>query len=213
MRTFLLETLLIVVGILAALSVDEWRQQREARAHARTALEGIVQELRSNREAVRASLDYHGRKSAELYAYAHPDSAGRHPRPGSFDRGFVAPAQVLSTAWVTARETGVLETLEYDRVLRISKVYAEQDRYELQTVGVSELVYRILLEQGPTGIVSRPMNHASILQSFAWRERGLLKTYDELLAELSSASAMADAIAGRGDGDTDGRAAQNPERP
>lgn len=183
-RTFVLELLLIVAGVLLALSVDQWRQDRQANRQAETARQAIAEELQANRAAVEASLDYHERKLSALYRYAHPDSAGRYPDPSFFDRGFVNPAQLLATAWETARETGSLESLEYDQLLGISKVYAHQRRYEQQTASVSDIIYRELFERGPTGVVSRPMNHATLLSTFAWRERALMGIYASILPDL-----------------------------
>jgi hypothetical protein len=183
-HTFLLELILIVVAVLLALSLDQWRADRESRQRAETARQAIADELWSNREAVRAALDYHGTKLSALYRYAHPDSAGRSPDARFFDRGFVSPAQLLSTAWETARETGALESLDYDQLLGISKVYAQQRRYEQQTLSVSDIIYRELFEHGPQGIVSRPLNHATLRGTFAWRERALLEVYKTVLPEL-----------------------------
>ena len=169
---------------MAALSVDEWKGRRAAEARAETALESIGEELAANREAVQSSLDYHHQKSRFLFGYANPDSVGRRPSSRSFPRGFVSPAQVLSTAWLSAREIGALETLDYDLVLRLSLVYAQQERYERQKSSVAQIIYSKLLDQGDTGMLEKPTNLGMIVGTFAYREQELLETYDEILPDL-----------------------------
>lgn len=48
LRFFLLESLVVVFSVLAALGVDQWREERAQRALAREAMADVVEEVRAN---------------------------------------------------------------------------------------------------------------------------------------------------------------------
>ncbi len=180
-RSALFEAGFVVLGVVLALGANEWRQDRADQVHARNALAAITEELVSNRDAAAASQAYHD-GLMQLTFGGKPDGAPITPR--DFPRGYVNPATLFDTAWTAARETGAFTNLDYATVLRLSRMYAQQDRYELQSRSVAQLLYSKLLEQGHEGVLDNAQNLGSLIATFAYRERELVAHYDTLLADL-----------------------------
>jgi hypothetical protein len=116
---------------------------------------------------------------------------GVPPDMRMFDRGFVSPAPVASAAWQTASETGALEHLPHPLVLRLSRAYGPQARYERQTETVGGLLYGEMYRGGVTGIAENHRNLSHLIGAFLYRERQLLALYDSTLAVLAPAAAGA----------------------
>lgn len=194
LRTALFEATFVVLGVVLALAANEWRQSAARSERAERALVGIVDELRTNREAVASALDYHQGLSATIRELA---AGSGTPRVDTFSRGFVAPAPVYATAWQSAAATGVLEDLDFGVVLDLSRLYAHQERYEVQARGVSSVIYGELYRGGTEAVVANYRNLASLIHSFAYRERELLGLYDRTLAELGAKPAAEPASTSR----------------
>ena len=64
----------------------------------------------------------------------------------------MSPAQVSSTAWRTASQTGVLPKTDYEVVIELSSVYATQDRYEHQSESVGQIIYAAMFEGGTEAV-------------------------------------------------------------
>ncbi len=54
LRFLVLEGIMVLFGVLSALLVDEWRQDREVQAEADVAMEHVVTEVRENLAEVQA---------------------------------------------------------------------------------------------------------------------------------------------------------------
>ena len=143
--------------------------------------EGTTQ-VRSNRSALEEALSYH---SALLDSLAAHQGQVWTPSPRLFTRGFVSPAHLSHTAWESASQTGALAHMQYATVLRLSRLYAQQDRYAEQTRSIAQILYSELYRGGPGAVVSNHRNLAAIIGTFRYRERQLLGVYDENLAALA----------------------------
>lgn len=115
------EILIVAIGVMLALAVDEWRERSEQRELADQARAALRAEILSNREAVIARL----RRTAELYAQtaAHPDQAGQYV----FERRN-RPLFVTDSAWAMAVETGAIRWLAPTDRARFAEIYAGQQR-------------------------------------------------------------------------------------
>lgn len=126
----LLQAFFVVLGVVLALGANEWREQASHARHADRALESIQEELKANREAVSASLDYHLHLTDTL-RYFIPRADGTPPAQQAdyrlFSRGYIGPATVLSTAWDVANTTNAVSYMDYDDVLLLSRTYASQE--------------------------------------------------------------------------------------
>lgn len=194
LRSALFEATFVVLGVVLALAANEWRQSAARAERAERALAGIVDELRTNREAVESALGYHQGLTVTIRELA---AGSGTPDASTFSRGFVAPAPVYATAWQSAAATGVLEDLDFGVVLDLSRLYAHQERYEVQARGVSSIIYGELYRGGTRAVVANYRNLASLIRSFAYRERELLDLYDRTLAELGAKPAAEPASTSR----------------
>ncbi|MCH9651700.1 MAG: hypothetical protein K0U98_25965 [Deltaproteobacteria bacterium] len=116
----LFEFLSIVVGVLLALGVNEWREDRNNRSRARQALVNITREIEANQAHL---TEVHRNNSAYLAAMdevSEGDSSGPE---------FQAAWGLQSTAWEAARESGALGNVEYGTILSIAQVYQFQETY------------------------------------------------------------------------------------
>lgn len=181
LRSAALEAGLVVLGVILAFAANEWRKGNEAEERARLALEAVALELETNALAVASSLGYHQTK---MFGLREAMEAGETVPPRFFDQGFVHPAQLLSTAWDAATATDAVHGWDYDQLLVVSRLYGSQERYEVQSLGVSQVIYEHLIAEGTAGLVQRQEQLAVILSTFWWRECELLSEYSDVLPGL-----------------------------
>jgi hypothetical protein len=135
----LIESALIVISILVALGLDEWREKREDAETAQHALSNFVSEVQQNQARVNAGAPFNKGLLNVL--------KGRYAGSGidSVDEFVImvesySPLVLQSTAWETALATGSLAKMDYNLVSRLSLTYGLQNRYQLATrSGVANL--------------------------------------------------------------------------
>ncbi len=135
----LIESALIVMSILVALGLDEWRENREDAETVQQALANFHREIQQNRSRLE---------------YAKPVNEGLlNVLKGRYDDTellsvdeFVDMMEIYetvnlqSTAWETALATGSLAKMDYNIVSALSLTYSLQNRYQLATrSGMAEL--------------------------------------------------------------------------
>jgi hypothetical protein len=174
----LFEATFVVLGVVLALAANEWRQGRQERHRASVATTAISAELVANRAALVTASAYH---SGLLDSLRVKREASWRPSPWMFPRGFVAPAQLSSTAWQSAADAGVVEHMPYQAVLRLSRAYADQSRYEHQAQSIGEVIYAELYRNGVEGVTGNYRNLGNLIGSFLYRERQLIAVYDSTL--------------------------------
>lgn len=183
-----LEAFLIVLGVgLAYLSTAWYENRKEARS-AEEAMASIVEEIRENRGAVFASLEYHGTVRETLVGALR---SGTAPERNDFPRGYIGPAELATIAWDLANARGAISTLPYSRVLDVSRLYSEQEDYQNTARDVGRLIYATIFESGGASILDRPRNLLEIVGTFLYQECGLLVLQDEVLASLDAADSGA----------------------
>lgn len=191
-RPILLEAFFVVLGVVLALGLNEWRQAQGDRRRAATALESIREELQTNRQAVHASVQYHLQLMDTLFAFrrqAPRTGDGTAPDIRVFSRGFVHPASLLTTAWETAVSTDAIRHMSHDDVLVLARMYEQQRGYATQSQQVGTLIYGEIFAGGTAGVTRNYANLTSIISTFWFRECELLAGYDQALAKLAGARA------------------------
>jgi hypothetical protein len=108
------------LGVLLALAVSEWQQEREYEERASTELYNVHLELQSNQE-VPTKIHDNNRQTIEKAQAA--DTAE------SEDLQFIPGVQVRSTAWQTLLAIGISGHIEYDLLLSLSETYSKQAVY------------------------------------------------------------------------------------
>jgi hypothetical protein len=177
------DILLLLVGALFALAAEEWRDHR---AHARRAdvvRTSLVAELRGNARLVAQSRQHHLAMMDTLRSYQ-----SRHQLPPArvYFGGLFNPARVSQTAWLSARESGALSELPYDRVLAIASLYERQADYRALGDGLVVAFMTDIARLGPEAVArDRATNYITIDMDFANRERVLLVSYRTTLPLLA----------------------------
>lgn len=188
-RPILLESFFVVLGVVLALAANEVREAVVNRREAAAALAGIREELAANRRAVLESAEYHLGLSDTLSALTRSAREGGPPvlpDAALFSRGFIHPAQVLSTAWEAAGATEAIAHMRYADVLTLSRIYEEQRSYHRQSDQVGGIIYGGLFSEGFGGMLRNHANLNGIIGSFWYRECQLLASYDAALAKLGA---------------------------
>jgi type II secretory pathway pseudopilin PulG len=123
-----LECFLIIISILAALAVNEWREARERAARTTEARTAFAHEIRSNRDLLLSDLffPHHKRLQAEYNAAA---SEGRDD-PGALFKSGVHATPLRNAAWRGFSTGTALADFQPEEVLILSDIYREQDSLE-----------------------------------------------------------------------------------
>jgi hypothetical protein len=185
LRDAAFEATFVVFGVVLALLANEWREHKVSMRRAEHALSSIREELASNRALVSSSLKYH---SGVLQAIDRAAAASAAPEIRTFSRGFISAANVYRTAWDSASVTGAFEDMSYATILRLSRVYAQQDRYEYQVRSIAPILYGELYRGGTNAVLANHRNLGSLIRSLVYRERELLESYDETLGTLGGST-------------------------
>lgn len=184
-KSALFEAGFVVLGVILALAANEWRQDRADHQQSRQAVASIHEELKANRAAIAESMEYH-LGLMEMLRAEHEE--GWVPEARQFPRGFIFPARVARTAFDSASETGALAKTDFATVVKLSGIYAHQDRYEFQVRSIGEVIYTEMFRGGARAIAENYRNLTGIIGTFIYRESEVLALYDETLADLDGDS-------------------------
>jgi hypothetical protein len=120
------ESMLIVLSILGALGVDQWRDGRHDSMVASQSLEIFEREIRSNQARLVDGVPYHAGLRDVVAGMAEDPNRAVEVR--SIVEG-LEPAVLLSTAWETALATGALTHMDVETVSGLSLTYNLQQRF------------------------------------------------------------------------------------
>lgn len=181
----LFESALIVLSILVALGLDEWRENREDEETVQLALSNFARELRQNQARVEYSAPFNlGLKSVLGNRYKAAD-IGTVDDFVNMVESYV-PAVLQSTAWETALATGSLAKMEYDLVSALSLTYSLQNRYLMASrTGMAELTSPQNLSEEKLGLAM--YNSIRYLNDITRMEEELGVIYDEASTVIQTA--------------------------
>lgn len=127
-----IEVVFIVLGVLIALGVNEWRGARQEAALVETALDNLAEEMARNHENVSWRLAYHTQLRDSLVQHIRPAVTPPYPAferislpEMGFGDGF-GFRMLDRIAWETARSTGAVGLMSYEDVLVLSRTYETQ---------------------------------------------------------------------------------------
>lgn len=121
-KALAIEVASIVVGVLLALGLSEWSEERKHREQAQIGLDNIASEVRLNHKILTA---IHNNNIATLQAMD-----GKQVSGADANLNFIPGLQLHETAWEAFLTTGLSNYANYDKVLVLSKMYAIQDIYK-----------------------------------------------------------------------------------
>lgn len=176
----LIEAFFVLVAVVLAFAVDEWREQRELAGRAAEARRAIVAELASNREELRDARRELDTALAALATAQGDDAPAVEGRRRELSVN-LSLALLSSAAWRTAQSTEASRRMDYEWLLDVSRVYELQAMFlRAQWAAVTRLS-----SLAPTG----DQTPADVARTIHGRVRlastlcdGLLAAYDEVLA-------------------------------
>ena len=180
-KGLIIEVLSIVLGVLLALGLSEWSEERQHRAQADVALANIILELESNQALL---VIIHDNNAATIAAMkeASPDAEQ--------NQNFIPGLQLQETAWDAFLSTGLSNYANYDDVLTLSHLYAIQDIYKQSG---RQLVEASMQVSAFAVVQEREVDDDQFQKQFlvyfemlSAIEAQLLVPYDDVIAELSS---------------------------
>ena len=135
----LFESMLIILSILVALGLDEWRDERQRAENIDQALVNFIGEIQQNRARVEDAAPFN-------QGLRHVLNRRQQVKAIESVATFINiiesynPVVLRSTAWETAIATGALAKMDYDLVSALSLTYSLQNRYqEVSRTGMREL--------------------------------------------------------------------------
>lgn len=182
-KKHMVEAAFVVFGVVLALIANEWRRSVADKRYAQSARKSIITELAANKSAVDAAAAYHGELSVAIRQHL-----GQNPQEPlnvrTFPKGFIHPADTFSTAWEAAKNTGALRHMSYEDVLRFSKIYALQSRYEHQQEMAGSVIYERMADGGIGEVLHNPNGLSSIIVGMTFKEKELSAAYAQVLKEM-----------------------------
>ena len=132
-----IESMLIIVSIVLALAVDEWREGRSYQRLARQSLQIFAREIEQNLAMMNEMVPYHlGLREVVSDMAAEPESV---VEVHSIVEG-LQPTPLQNTAWETALATGAFRHIDVSAVSTLSRMYSLQQRFrDVTTTGRPEL--------------------------------------------------------------------------
>ena len=180
-KGLIIEVMSIVLGVLLALGLSEWSEERQHRVQANVALANILLELETN-QAVLVAI--HDNNTATITAMKEASSGEEQ------NLNFIPGLQLQETAWEAFLSTGLSNYANYDDVLVLSQLYSIQDIYKqsgLQLVEASMQVSAFAVVQEKEIDDDQFQNQFLVyFEMLAAIEEQLLLSYAEVVAELSS---------------------------
>ena len=178
MPEILIEALFMLVAVVLAFAIEEWREERELDGIAAQAREAILQEVARNREELLSSKPATLATLDALEARAAPGAAAASPDPA-----VNLQLSLLSTAaWRTAQSMEASRRMDYAWLLQISQTYELQAIYlDAQAATVEALVeYRTREDEAARRAAVRTLlGRVRVLESFG---QSLEDDYDDILA-------------------------------
>ena len=185
--TLLLEVFFIVLGVMVALTGNEWREQHALAKRTNAALENIRLEILRNQQTVQLRLPYHQAMSDSIHANY------RNLREISFEDIDVASIgmargpffeSLYNTAWQTALTSQILPNVDYETLTLLATIYQTQDElkevdnqfssilFSPDNLGKGKAYYALMLSE-------------PFIKGVVTYERELLSIYDTALRRLN----------------------------
>lgn len=196
----LIEALFMLVAVVLAFAVEEWREERELDGLATEARGAILQEVARNRDELLESKPDTINAKAELETWLGqveqaPEALAANQTPKAADGAEAAPgnaapsdptvaielALLSSAAWRTAQSMEASRRMDYAWLLQISQTYELQAVYQdAQAATVEALVhYRTSPDQATRRAAARALlGRIRVLSSFG---QSLEEDYEDIL--------------------------------
>jgi hypothetical protein len=168
------EAVLIVLGLVGALLIDEWRDDRERRVRLDIAMASIRTELTNNLAALSRIVEREEMLMVELRKL---QAAGkRYEGPVLTD----AASGLGSIAWEAARDAGVMADVPFERLTAFGRAYGSLAAYRAEIAFFSQQLYSNSVPQ----YRSEPITLAFRFNDLVSRARGVRANVGEALGVI-----------------------------
>jgi hypothetical protein len=178
------EILSIVIGVLIALAVNEWNENRIHKERADEAIQNIINEIDSNIKLMRL---VNKNNKAVIKSLKNENAVDANE---SKNQNFLPGLQIQDTAWKTLQSTGVSEYIKYSTLYTLSNVYSLQEIYKKLGYNLIQNTanHRILLSVKDNGVPNSIDSEvfASDMELIESVESALLNNYKKTLEQLKS---------------------------
>ena len=186
LATLAIEVLSIVFGVLLALGVNEWRQNRANAELAERARTNLFAEIEANRNHLQIILDQNLAFQRRMTAASSDDDD---------EVGYQLAWGLQDTAWNVARDTEALQYMPFETVYGFSAVYSFQQTYRNLGLQMSQAQMMGFMNDSGDGQDGQVMTHREIYRRFLpiielmiENEKSLLAAYENALAHRDSTS-------------------------
>ena len=135
----LFESILIVMSIMLALALDEWRDNKQKQELVVRSMESFAKEIQRNKSLLEDVNPFHHGLTRMLQSRAGGKGYKSATEFRNIVRGF-RPAVLINSAWETAVATGALGQMEYDMVSALSLTYSFQQRFNELTSATNNVL-------------------------------------------------------------------------
>jgi hypothetical protein len=171
---------LIVLGLVGALVVDEWRDARERSARVRTALTSILAELQTNRALL---VEVIAGNEALMEALRESARTGT-----TYQKGLVRSAPLSAVAWEAARDAAITNDIDHPSLMTLGRAYRALDGYRTEVGVFSNYLYTYA---GPGSLRESPLRLEGWISDLTGRARSVLTRLDEAIGALGQAGVTA----------------------
>lgn len=181
-QRLLFEFFSIVLGVLLALGLNEWRENRSHQSQAKAALLNIKNELKSNIKALKI---LHENNTATVKVMDENKN-----KDTDEERKFIPGLQLRETAWETFLSTNTSNYVDYQTVLTLSETYSMQSVYKQTGSLLTEAALNMAAYAAATGNDVEDSNFNNQFYDYfvmmVQVESELLKSCQESIAHLEN---------------------------
>jgi hypothetical protein len=129
---FMVQAFSVMLAVLIALAVDEWREERANQELAATARANILEEIEGNRDELAGVGSLNAALLERIAGYI---DGVESTSPESLSVNFEF-ALLSTAAWQTAQMTRAAHFLDYDWMARVARLYSLQELYDRSQTAV-----------------------------------------------------------------------------
>jgi len=166
------EALLIVLSVLLALALDNWREEREHRELAHRAMQSFVDEMRYNCHRILVVADYH---QAVLSGEQSPQG--------------LQVGLLRNDAWEVIKTSGAAAWLDYDLIEQMSAISIRQGDHRAVMQAYLQAMFQLMLPQSDSSNWHQPGERGVINELHSIQDE--LQSHYRHLAELMTRMAPA----------------------
>lgn len=182
------ESVMILVSILAAFAIDNWREDNERARRLAEARSSLTQELRFNLDLL-ADKDYLPHHLRLQSIYRTMQEAGTTDRADAMFEGGIHPAPLRDAAWRSFLVSGIAGDLPFAVHARLAGIYGAQERLDfMHRATVASLLAPRADRETPAFTRDMIRTVSMYLADVVASEKGLQKEYQAAVKELEASS-------------------------